>query len=223
MKRNLWESFESKKGKGASTSMPFLHLSNKMFPKNLWESFEKRIRPKKLTKKQEKQWDILMFLFRLLILSIPLYVILSFENIFYFAQVINATITSFILNGMGIYTLQGGAMLTIVDPNSPFRFIITEDCTGWKSIMFLFALIFAVKGPKFKHRITGFLGGTLIILVANVARILGTVFAERAWGVNTALMVHDYLFRFGLIVLVLLLWTGWLWLLYLNKKPKHKS
>jgi exosortase/archaeosortase family protein len=189
--------------------------------KNLWENFEKRIRPKKLSKKQERQWDLLMFLFRLLVLSVPLYILLSIEGVFYYAQIFNANITAFILNAIGIFTTQDGVMLTIVDPNSPFRFIISEDCTGWKSIMFLFALIFAVKGPKISSRVRGLLGGSLIIFVANVARILGTVFAERAWGTNTALLVHDYLFRFGLVVLVLLLWVGWL--VYLNKKSKKKT
>lgn len=187
--------------------------------KNPWESFEKRIRPKKLTRKQAQRWDILMFLLRLLILSIPLYVLLSLEGIFYFAQVTTANVTAFLLNAVGIYTLQEGSMLTIVDPNSPFRFMINEDCTGWKAIIFLFALIFAVKGPKMKQRVLGLAGGALIILIGNIARILATVFAERAYGMNFALLLHDWVFRYGLVALVLIIWAGWL-LLYLNKKSK---
>jgi exosortase/archaeosortase family protein len=189
--------------------------------KNPWENIEKRIRPGKLNKRQEQYWNILMLLVRLLILSIPLYVILSFPGILYFAQVITATLTSFLLNALDIFTLQEGAMLTIVDPNQPFRFIISEDCTGWKSIIFLFALIFAVKGPKLKYRLQGLGLGALAILTANMFRILGTVFAERAWGMSTALLVHDWLFRLGLVILVIALWVSWL--LYLKKKREDKT
>lgn len=185
---------------------------------NVWESLEKRIRPKRLSEKQEQYWDILMFLLRLILLSLPLYVVMSFPGILYFAQIITANITVLYLEFLGLPVSQEIVQITIAYVQNPFTFIINEDCTGWKSVMFLFALIFAVKGPKTRSRIFGFLIGSGIILLANLARIIAVIYMERVYGADFAIFLHDWMFRYGLAALVLGLWA--FWLVYLNKKFK---
>ena len=186
--------------------------------KNPWKRLEAAIKPRKLSKNQEKQWDLLMFLVRLLILAAPLYALLSVPGILYSAQVSTTNLTALALNALGMHTTTDGTSVTIIDPNSPFRFIISEDCTGWKSVMFLFALIFAVRGPKLKSRLLGLGFGSLVIFAGNMARIIVTVLAERAYGLQTAMLLHDWLFRLGLVALVLGLWVFWLG--FLNKRLK---
>jgi exosortase/archaeosortase family protein len=186
--------------------------------KGLWESLEGRIRPRKLSKRQERQWDLLMFLVRLIILAAPLYALLSVPGVLYSAQISTTNATALVLNALGMHASTDGPSVTIADPNSPFRFIISEDCTGWKSVMFLFALIFAVKGPKLRNRLVGLGFGVVVIFAGNMARIIATVLAERALGLQAAMLLHDWLFRLGLVVLVLGLWA--FWLVYLNKKLK---
>ena len=186
--------------------------------RNPWESLEKRIRPKKLSKEQEQYWDILMFLLRLMLLSLPLYVVMSFPGSLYFAQIITANITFIYLEALGLPVTQQLMQNTIAYPQNPFIFIINEDCTGWKSLLFLFALIFAVKGPVFRSRLYGFLIGSGAILAANLARIFAVIAFEKVQGVDFAMFFHDWVFRYCLVALVLSIWV--FWLVYLNKKFK---
>ena len=188
--------------------------------RNLWERFEERIKPK-LSKQQEQYWEVLIFLMRLLLLSIPLYIILSVPGLLYSLQLWTANFTTLLLQTLGFPATQDGVWITINYADNPFTFIISEDCTGWKSIMFLFALLFAIKKAVLKSRLAGLLAGAVTLLVANMLRILAVVYAERLWGQDFAMILHDWLFRYGLVLLVLGLWV--FWMVYLNKKFKKKT
>ena len=92
----------------------------------------------------------------------------------------------------------------------PFIFMINEDCTGWKSMLFLFALIFSVPGIALKKRLFGLVIGIPLIWIGNIARIVGVVLAQESYGVQTALIIHDYLWQLGLIAIVIIIWVVWL-------------
>jgi len=188
--------------------------------RNPWERLEK-LKPKRLSKRQEQYWEVLMFLVRLIILSLPLYILLYVPGVLSTLQIWTANATALLLHVMGFPVVQDGAWITINYADKPFMFIISEDCTGWKSITLLFALIFAFKSALLKSRLAGLLTGTVIILVGNMARILGVVYAERVWGDVYAMLLHDWLFRYGLALLVLGIWV--FWMVYLNKKFKSKT
>lgn len=163
--------------------------------------------PRKLTPHQRKLWEILLFLTRLLVLVIPLYLIIMFQVSLYPLQLAVAGNTFHILNAMGIQTTQDGANLAA----GSFKFFISEDSTGWKSMLLFAALVIAPLGIPWRKRLFGMLIGIPVIYLGNLARVLAIVFAERSYGLETAMLTHDYLWRFGLTLLVLALWLLWLW------------
>lgn len=100
---------------------------------------------KNLTPQQKRLWETFLFLAKVLVLSVPLYMIIIFSVSLYPLQALDASVSSGILRSLGYAVTQEGATITVGGPN-PFSFFLTEDCTAWKSFLFLFALIFAV--PK---------------------------------------------------------------------------
>jgi exosortase/archaeosortase family protein len=161
-------------------------------------------------KKETRLFTTFAFLIKLLLLSIPLYIIISFNLDLSLLQVAAASQSNFILGLMGLDVIQDGAVLSVGDvAGEPFTFIISRDSTGWKSMLFLFALIFSVPAVRFRRRIIGLLAGEPLIWLGNLGRVTAIVLAERSYGFQTAMIVHDWLWRFGLIALVLGIWLVW--------------
>lgn len=172
----------------------------------------------KMTEGQEKLWNVLVFLIRLIILSIPLYLILMFSvNLSPLQHAVAGQSAAF-LEFLGHDVVLDGYHITVGTQPNDFYFYINEDCTGWKSMLFLFALMFAVPGISIKRRLIGLAIGIPVIWVGNLFRVVGVVLAERAYGVEFALNIHDFGYRIGLIVLVLVIWTVWLKLSREKKK-----
>lgn len=171
----------------------------------------------RLTRGQERLWYALVFLLRLLVLSIPLYIIIFFADLSLFQNAV-AEQSGFLLRLMGFDVVQNGPVLTVGTAN-PFTFLITPDCTAWKSLLFFFALVFAVPRADWGKRLLGLVFGLPIIWVANLGRVVGTVLVEKLYSVEMAMLVHDYLWRTGLVVLVLVLWVAWM---YYTRNGKWK-
>ena len=167
---------------------------------------------KAVTKMKEPRYkrysSALYFLIRLLLLSIPVYIVILFINL-YPIQLMVASQSNYILSAMGFAVQQDGALISVGN-ESPFRFFISEDSTGWKSFLFLAALIIAVPVVKWRKRLAGIVPGILVLYAGNLLRVLTIVFAEQAYGMQTAMLVHDWLWEFGLTALVLALWVLWL-------------
>jgi exosortase/archaeosortase family protein len=161
-----------------------------------------------LTAEQQRLWDTFLFLAKVLVLSLPLYfVILSGVNLSGL-QMLDATVASSILRSVGFPVLQNGALITAGDP--PFTFYLTEDCTAWKSGLFLFALVFAVPAVTMRKRLIALGLGVPIIWLGNQARIIGVVLTERATNVQFAMFTHDFFWRAFLVFLVLGIWLLWI-------------
>lgn len=171
------------------------------------------LKKSKMTKQQEKLWQTLTFFVRLLALSIPLYLIISLGVNLYSLQYSVATNSYWVLKFTGFHVVQDGASLTVgheSDLKQPFSFTISEDSTAWKSMLFFFALVFAVPAIPNRKRLLGLLAGLPLLWIGNLARVWGIVMIESNYGIQAALIAHDYLWRAGLIALVLLLWVFWL-------------
>ncbi len=190
----------------------------------------KLFKPRKITKQQARLYQTLEFLVRLLALSIPLYAILLFVDLILLQNLV-AQEMMWLFKVLGWPVTGEGLLFTTT--NTGFVFMIAEDCTAWKSMIFFFALIFAVPGKFFKkkafgmkkpstlkRRLIGLGIGIPVIWVGNLARILGIVWVEQTFGAETAMIVHAYLWQLGLIVLVLLLW--FVWLLMSKKNSNYK-
>lgn len=174
----------------------------------------------RLNRQQERLWNILWFLIRLLILSIPLYLIIFLAVDLTPVQVAVAGQTAHVLDGMGFNVMQEGYHLIVGTVEDHFYFMINEDCTGWKSILFLFALMVAVPGIAWKRRLIGLVIGIPLIWVTNLGRVLGVVLAERMWGMEFAMVLHDYGYRLLMVAAVLVVWLVWL---KLSREKEYKE
>ena len=161
-----------------------------------------------LTPEQQRLWDTFLFLAKVLLLSLPLYFIILTGVNLSVLQMIDASASSAILRSMGFPVIQSGALITAGEP--PITFYLTEDCTAWKSALFLFALIFAVPAVALRKRLIGLGLGVPIIWIGNQARIIGVVLTERVTSVQFAMFTHDYFWRAFLILLVLGIWMLWI-------------
>ncbi len=167
-----------------------------------------------LAPQQKRMLSLLIFLLRLLVFSVPFYALLTLSStysLFLPLQLFVASHTSLILNSIGISASQAGTLL-IASPGTPseFRFVIDRDCTGWKSLVLLSALIMAVPSVKPDRRALGILAGAVIIWSVNLLRITSAVVVQQSLGREAAFFVHDVLWQFGLTATLLSVWLLWL-------------
>ncbi len=161
---------------------------------------------RKLTEQQQKLFDTLLFLAKLLVFAVPLYIVMSLEGLLFPLQELVTQNVRFVLQALG-FSVSGEGFLVIAND---IIFFISEDCTGWKSMLFLAALVFAVPKVPMKKRLIGLATGLPVIYIGNLLRILLVVSAWHSYGFAFALMIHNYFWQAGLIALVLVLWLSWL-------------
>jgi len=155
------------------------------------------------------QRKIIVFLSRLMLLSLPLYFILwSGVSLSPLQEAVSFQ-TEHVLSFAGLNVSRTNTRIEIRG-EKPFAFFIDEDCTGWKSMLFLFALVFAVPGVKLKKRLFGLVLGLPLVWIVNLSRIITIVFIEQAHGAQLALFFHAYVWKALLISAVLLIWFLWM-------------
>ena len=174
--------------------------------------FRRLFSAKGLDRNQRRMLGILIFLVRLFLLSIPLYLIIALGTNMLPLQTIVAEQSAYVLGVSGYRTSIEGTVVSSDAPGSgyTFMFMIDPDCTGWKSMLFLFALILAVPGIMWNRRAVGLAIGLPLLWAVNVIRIVLIVMTETAYNVSTALFVHDVIWQTGLIAVVLGYWAAWL-------------
>jgi exosortase/archaeosortase family protein len=160
----------------------------------------------KLDKRQRRLYGTLVFLLRLLALSIPLYIIIAFLDLG-FLQAWTVSQMVWLLNALG-FAAQASGFLITVQPG--FSFFISQDCTAWKSMLFFLALVLAVPKVQWKKRVLGLALGLPVIWIANLSRVVAIVWAQQNYGESAAMLLHDYLWGLGLVALVFVLWLLWL-------------
>ncbi len=163
----------------------------------------------KMGKNDRKLLNVLLFLARLILLSLPMYVVLLLNVDMYWLQVMVSDHAHAIIGLLGIFAEKDGLIL-VIGQSSPFPIYIGPDCTGWKSMMAFFALVFATLGASMKKRLAGLVVGIPLIYLGNLTRITVVVLIERMLDRELALFFHDFLWQAGLISLVMILWLGWL-------------
>jgi len=168
-----------------------------------------RARGLNLTFQQQKLLETLVFVLKVLALSMPLYFVIFFGMSIYPLQMLDVSVSSAALRSLGYYVSNEGPMVT-VSGGLPFTFYLTEDCTAWKSFLFLFALIFAVPAVSLRKRLCGLGLGIPILWLGNQARILGVVMTAQATSADFAMLTHDYFWRVFLVFLVLGVWLLWM-------------
>lgn len=156
---------------------------------------------------QEKMKDILYFILKMLIFSIPLYIILwtNWESVLY-QDFITQQVRE-ILHLMGMATHGGGNQFVL----NGISFMISWDCTGWKSIFFLAALIFSTPS-RIKRKINGLVIGIYGLFMINIFRIVILVNLAVTHGVELFNFAHAVLWQLFGGITVLLMWLIWLYL-----------
>ncbi len=158
-------------------------------------------RPKNRT--QLKLWFVLQFLVRLIILAAPLYLIISFVDLYPF-QLATAHMAASYMVWLGWPVEQDGVWLSV----SGFRFLIDPDCTAWKLLLFFTSLMLAVPGVGLTGRLFGLIGIPLLMF-GNLVRIASIVSIRAVYGQAAALAVHDWLWQLGLLVMAFGIWMIW--------------
>ena len=84
-------------------------------------------------------------------------------------------------------------------------FEITPSCTGLVGASILGAIIFSLKKPQIKQKISVFIAGTLLLFVLNYLRLILVVLAGKYHGLEVAEIVHVVSW-FSTAIFVLLIW-----------------
>jgi len=100
------------------------------------------------------------------------------------------------------------------------RYIITQDCLGWKSMAAYTALIFAAT-KKYRKNLKYILGGIILIYIANIVRIITTIYLSQA-GIISFEIIHDTLWKWSLTGIVFILWIIWFEKLQYIDEPLSK-
>jgi exosortase/archaeosortase family protein len=87
---------------------------------------------------------------------------------------------------------------------------IGRACTGYRSILALLALIFAVPGIGLLRKASAFLKFLPVMVIVNYLRVYSTIVLGILFGDEFFNVVHTFLWREGLIIVIILLWTYWL-------------
>lgn len=156
--------------------------------------------------RQERLLDVLFFILKILVFVIPLYALMLFQDVLIPLQHAVSSHVESVLLLLGSEVARDG-FLFVADG---FPFFVSVDCTGWKSMLFFIALVFAVPRTGMKKRLAGVAAGLAAIYLANLARILVMVHAYTALGPGVAGLLHDFFWQFGLIAVVLVSWVIWL-------------
>ncbi len=167
--------------------------------------FEKILQRLKDRKRQEKT---LRFLLKFLVLVIPLYAIMFFGLSIPALQASVAEFVTWLLNATGVPASVNSIFVTLPG----FGGYIAWDCIGWKSIIAFIGLVsatFLYAGKRFwgKKRHYGYLL-IPVIFVINLIRIWFMFFVASI-DVNLYFLLHDIVWSWGLILLVLVLWILW--------------
>ncbi|NOR84803.1 hypothetical protein GQ473_01680 [archaeon] len=151
---------------------------------------------------------MLIFISRFLLLALPFYFILWLNFDAYPLQLLTANAVSFILTILNVEYELNGHLIFI--PSVLWTIEIIKDCVGWKSLMALWGLIFATRGICYKTKVYGALAGIPLIFIGNAIRIASSIWLAIMFGLDKFTFIHDFLWQWGLIALVLGIW--WVWL-----------
>jgi len=140
------------------------------------------------------------FVITLNILSIPLFIIITFGLELSLLKNFEALVTFFILKIMGVNAYVVENVLFVYDK----IYEVSWDSTGWKSLYTFFALV--VSTPIFfKRKIIPLIIGLLSIFLFNIVRIVTTIYLSSK-GILPFDLLHLSLWRWGLIGFLLSIW-----------------
>ena len=163
--------------------------------------------------RRKKLLAVLLFLIKLNLFAIPLYILLYLDFSFYPLQNFLAfsissalSLLKFSVGGEGKY------IYIFLENNGSYKIItfdISMDCTGWKSMYLLCALVFACSFDLRKN-LKFLIFALPLLFFINFLRIFSTLLISLTFGFEHFEITHNFLWREGMLFFVLLLWYLWL-------------
>ena len=144
-----------------------------------------------------------IFLWNLAIYSIPLFLIS--QGIIIFPMYIleyYTILVEYLLKLSGIEVVRENNILIVRD----YNFAITQDCIGYKSLLGLFAIIFATPIKNFKVKARFFLIFAPISIFANIIRVYSTISLFYYYNIDPK-FIHDVIWAILVTGLIILLWV----------------
>ncbi len=86
---------------------------------------------------------------------------------------------------------------------------IDPQCTAVTLLTVYVALVLAYP-MRWKTRLLAIAVGLPVLVAVNIARLVGVAWVSERVAGKVFYMVHDYLFGFGMVFAVLLMWAAWL-------------
>jgi len=170
-------------------------------------------RKQKIGRKELK--EAAWFLIKFNLLAIPMYLMIYFNFSMQPLQLFLAQALANGLNAFGYKTyffespISTIPLIGVLETGAPPVYVST-DSTGWKSLYALAALSLATPKKKWNKRIKFLAIGLPTIFILNYFRILSTILICLKLGFKYFEFVHDFLWSWGLISTILILWCMWL-------------
>jgi len=161
-------------------------------------------------KSRKKLFAVLLFVIKLDIFLIPLFLLLRADFAYEPLQDFLASAVSSTINLLGYAATSNGHYISVAFEKSVTIIDITMDCTGWKSAYALIALT-AATPFAWKRKLKFLLLSIPAIFFINYLRITSTIYYAQRLGLEYLDVIHSLLWREGLVLAVLILWVLWLW------------
>lgn len=150
------------------------------------------------------------FLIKFNLLAIPMYIVLFLGIELYPLQIALTDLVHGIITALGYEAVKNGIMLTFVNPPFAATIVMGIDCTAWKSMYALAALMLASPVVNDKKKLKYILLGVLFVFVLNIVRLVTTVLIGYQFGMGYLDIVHTLLWREGMIFAVIAIWLLWI-------------
>lgn len=172
-----------------------------------------------LRKKDVERIELIVdFLIKFNLLAVPMYIVLLSGIEFYPLQLMLTDVVHAIVTSLAYEAVKNGITLTLVSMPAVANVIIGVDCTAWKSMYALAALMIASPVPNDRKKLKHILLGVSAVFVINIVRLVTTVLAGYRFGMRYLDIVHTLLWREGMIFAVVLIWLLW----FKGEKEKQK-
>ncbi len=158
----------------------------------------------------EKIEILVDFLIKFNLLSIPLYVIILSGMEFTQIQLIVSNIVYQIFNIIGYSVRREGINLIFDQAPLVLSITINTDCTGWKSMYTLFALMLASPVPHKFRKIRNILIAISLVFLANILRISSILLLTAKFGTQYINWLHSVIWQPLMIITILFVWLIWL-------------
>lgn len=163
---------------------------------------------------RQKLLGIEIFLLKMILLAIPLFAIAEFgmpllSVLLQPVQNFLAWATYSLLAAAGFQVAWNGVYIVMLSGAELFTVEISADCTAWKSLYALAALVVATPISNLAGKAKFLAVWMPVVFVVNFARIASTVMIGLLFGFRYLEVVHTVLWREGLIALIIIIWYLW--------------